>query len=82
MAIWILSGDCGDGIERAALVDSVTMHAFGPLFDSDEEAESFLAYLEKETGDDARSLDDGELDDLVAKWRATAANTEPADAHA
>jgi len=65
MGIRILEG-MYDGIEtRAVMVDSTTENAFGPLFESGEHVEDFLAWV----GRDPRSLRALELQGLHADWR-------------
>lgn len=41
---------------RVALFDSVTGYAFGPTFDSDEDAESFVAFVRDISGQDPREI--------------------------
>jgi hypothetical protein len=50
----------------SALFDSVTGWAFGPTFETEDEAESFLNFTA--SGDDLRTLDDAELDKLHRAW--------------
>lgn len=44
---------------------STTMFAFGPVFESEEEAEAFREFLDK----DPRFYTDNELDELLADMR-------------
>jgi hypothetical protein len=69
VGVWILAGEL-EGLTRAALVDSVTMTAFGPTFTDEEEAEAFLSWLAGPGGGlDARGLDDEQLAESVIKFR-------------
>ena len=53
---------------KVALFDSVTDTAFGPVFDSDEEADSFLDWIEEHDGRDARLLSPAELEAMNLDW--------------
>jgi len=66
MGIRILEGayDGGDEV-RAVMVDSTTEAAFGPLFESGEHVEDFLAWLEQ----DPRGFRADQLASLHAEWR-------------
>lgn len=55
---------------KVALYDSVTGKAFGPVFDSEEEADSFLNWLDLQGYGDARSLTAATLDEEYAAWSA------------
>jgi hypothetical protein len=50
----------------ACMYDSVTMTAFGPVFDDGQQLENFMAWLGPDT--DPRKLDDNELSALLAKF--------------
>lgn len=50
------------GLEDACLYCSTSMWAFGPVFNSEEQAEEFLKYLDRTDGRDARQLSQTELD--------------------
>jgi hypothetical protein len=54
--------------EVVAIFDSVTGWAFGPTFSNEEEADSFLAFVSRWGGRDARSLSDAELENVYAQW--------------
>jgi len=62
MGVRILSSD-EDG---AVIYDSVSMTAFGPVFEDQDEADEFLTWLHV----DARSLSDAALRDKVAEFRS------------
>ena len=66
----------------AVLYDSVTMWAFGNIFESSEEAEGFCQWLEQNPqtdlsclkahggdGKDPREFADHDLENLIAKYR-------------
>jgi len=53
-----------------ALYDSVTGTAFGPIFDSSEDASKFLEMLDGE-GVDARTLSPSDLDNYFSGWQET-----------
>lgn len=59
MGIGIIEGRAG-----AVLYCNTSMWAFGPVFESEEQAQSFLHWL----GDDPRSLDECELDEKHRDW--------------
>ena len=52
----------------SALYDSVSGFAFGIVFDSDEDVESFLEFSKREEPRDLRILKDSELKSLYSKW--------------
>jgi len=54
--------------KKVALFDSASGWAFGPTFDSETEADSFLEYVEDMTGLDPRMLHTDRLDELYMKW--------------
>jgi hypothetical protein len=62
-----------EGIDEAGngplgiLYDSVTNWAFGPVFDSGDEAEAFLEYLGAR---DPRAMNDTEIEEAVAEFRS------------
>jgi len=51
--------------ELQAMYCNTTMWAFGPIFEADEDVQSFIDWL----GQDPRSLEDNELELIVSKWR-------------
>lgn len=53
--------------KRVALFDSVTDTAFGPIFDSGIEADSFVEFAE-DRGIDVRTLNDDEIQNLFSEW--------------
>jgi len=55
--------------DTVALFDSVSGVAFGPVFDSEDEAEDFLNFCELEGHDDIRQLAEGTLMELHIKWQ-------------
>jgi len=62
--------------DKVALFDSVTGHAFGPVFDSEWEAEEFTDWFQRRVEDgtyqaqtDLRQYRGSDLDALVNKWR-------------
>ena len=57
--------DAASARDNTALYDSVSGWAFGPVFNSVEDAESFLDSLPK----DARLYRGGELATCYAEWR-------------
>lgn len=61
MSVRIIEGT--DGYK--AIYDSVTMTAFGPIFNEDDDVEAFLEWLPI----DARKLEQRELNDKVYEWR-------------
>jgi hypothetical protein len=42
---------------KVALFDSTTGEAFGPVFDSEQEAEEFVDFVNERTGKDPREID-------------------------
>lgn len=54
---------------RVALYDSVTGYAFGPTFADEDEASSFLDWLERYHAD-PRALRISELENAYARWYA------------
>ena len=74
MAVWILTGDCGDGVEYHALVDSVTMRPVNMAliraseFDQ-EDVEDFLQHLARQNKD-VRMYDPESLERMWNAWRA------------
>jgi hypothetical protein len=65
------------GEKTVALFDSVTGWAFGRVFDSDLEAEDFLAFTAD--GPDLRTLDDDQLDTLFCQWTDHWQETHPGE---
>lgn len=63
------SADCPDAPGQAVMFDSVTGHAFGPLFESGDDARDFLRWVELEALDDPRTLGMLRLHDALAAWR-------------
>lgn len=55
---------------RTALYDSTTGWAFGPTFDTQEDAEAFLEHLSRIGERDARLIPVGELVELALEWEA------------
>lgn len=53
-----------------ALYCSATGVAFGPVFDSEDDAEAFLAWVEPKTFLDVRVIPRGELVALFRSWSA------------
>ena len=53
--------------QHVAIYDSVTDTAFGPIFESEADAESFLAYL-RARDLDARALNDRILEEHQNTW--------------
>lgn len=64
MAVWIVGND-----EHAALADSVTETAFGPLFYGTDEASDFLDWLHENYKLDPRRLGDEQLQNLQLEFR-------------
>lgn len=63
---------------KIALFDSVTGWAFGPTFDTAEEVESFLTFVEKETGDsDLRGLPPKETLAIHSAWLISLEDDNP-----
>jgi hypothetical protein len=63
---------------KAAMFDSTTGRAFGPVFDSSTELDAFLAWFGEEphaegariaSYDDVRKLSATELDQVIEEWR-------------
>jgi hypothetical protein len=71
MSVRIREGRNHEGrVDGANLYDSVTGWAFGPSFDSYEDAEAFERWATHAKGsDDLRKLDTCELGELFAEWR-------------
>lgn len=68
MGIWIGTVTV-EHREGAVLFDSVTMRPIGlPLFDSEEEADTFLAYAYSLEFDDVRAMSQESLDRLHTEW--------------
>lgn len=63
MGVRILGADNGDG---ACLYDSVTMWAFGPIFEDADQAKAFLDWLPPSV--DARMFSDKELEQKHADF--------------
>lgn len=70
---------------KAAMFDSTSGRAFGPVFDSGDDLDDFLAWFGEEphaegarlaSYDDVRRLSATELDQVIEEWRAARA-TEP-----
>jgi hypothetical protein len=59
--------DCTDD-KHVALYDTVTGWAFGPTFDSADDAEHFRQYAEQAADCDVRLLTDGYLGELYDAW--------------
>ncbi len=57
-----------DGEGKVALFDSVSGFAFGPVFDTYEEAISFRDWVEERTGDDIRAASDRDLQQHYQVW--------------
>ena len=53
---------------NVALYDSVTGHAFGEVFATEQEAEDFLEWLDSNEGRDARVIPSTELGQLRSAW--------------
>ena len=51
-----------------AIFDSVTGWAFGPTFENQEDAESFLEFAARDGGRDVRTYDQGELEQVHIQW--------------
>lgn len=77
MGCRILTGEYDGYRTQACMVDSVTETAFGPLFDSYEDCEDFIQYVQRRTGHDPRRLDWGQLDDAHTRWLETKKEAEP-----
>jgi len=59
----------GSDDNRTAFFDSVTDTAFGPLYEDESEAESFLVWLEESGHPDPRTLNVDELANLLDAYR-------------
>jgi hypothetical protein len=58
--------------ENVALYDSTTGTAFGPIFESRDDAEAFCIWLgENNEVPDPRKHNNGDLKDLYADWVAS-----------
>lgn len=75
MGVRILGGEDG-----ACLYDSVTMWAFGPIFEDHEQAESFLQWLP--AGIDARTYSDKDLEAKHADFMQHLEDEEDEDGEA
>lgn len=53
---------------RIALFDSVTGFAFGPTFHSDEDAESFVAFVRDIANQDPRAVSQARLSVYFDRW--------------
>jgi len=62
--------------DKAVLFDSVTMQAFGPIFESHDHAESFIQWCLRETNCDPRSLELPALWSQHDAWREKVKETE------
>lgn len=61
--------DC-DAAGRVAMFCSTTGLAFGPLFDSTDDADAFQAWACEQSGEkDVRNIGPGTLDDLTDQWK-------------
>jgi hypothetical protein len=52
----------------SALFDSVSGFAFGPTFETAEQAADFLEFIEKTGRPDPRTLNDEELKEVYVRW--------------
>ena len=59
--------------EKAAMFDSVTGTAFGPVFDSADELDDFLEFAPTVEGRDLRILSESDLHALIMQWRGARA---------
>ena len=64
MGVRLIVASPRSGSDRVAMYDSVTGWAFGPIFSSPEEADSFLDFLEN----DARTYSDRDLQEQYHRW--------------
>jgi hypothetical protein len=55
--------------ETVALYDSTSGFAFGPTFDSEDDASDFLAWCNETDQNDLRAFRDTTLAGLVEKWK-------------
>jgi hypothetical protein len=58
----------GTDTESAVMFDSVSGFAFGPLMDSEDEAELFIQHCREDHGKDPRSFSDAELSEIWANF--------------
>lgn len=63
MAVRIIEGTCNSGSSAAVLYCSTSMTAFGPVFESAEVAEAFLAWFRERHVMDVRSIDGTTLEE-------------------
>ena len=63
--------------DHVAMYDSVTGRAFGPIFESEENLDEFIDWLE----DDLRNLSPKNLDAQYEAWLLAADNDAHAEAH-
>ncbi len=70
MGVHLLAGhqDGGHGREACAMYDSTSGRAFGPLFDSADHAENFLAFASENDVHDVRRISEAKLEGLYSKW--------------
>jgi hypothetical protein len=66
--------------KKVAMFDSVTGVAFGPVFDDESHAESFLRHVEEVYGGDIRRLDLQQLRVAVREWEDRLLTFEQAEA--
>lgn len=69
MGVRILVGRYDVTQHKACMVDSVTDHAFGPLFDSEDDVQAFIDWLSDKHGQDPRNLDDRALEARVSHFQ-------------
>jgi hypothetical protein len=75
----IVGKEQGSDREVAVLFDSTSGWAFGPVIEEDDQGhsaedqlEAFLAWLEDAAGGtDLRCMADAQVEQLMARWRAT-----------
>ena len=65
-----IDGDYLDGDTKAVMFCNTSGWAFGPVFDSAEEALDFLRFCDKRDGQDLRSLSNEFLANRIDLWRA------------
>ncbi len=53
---------------KVAMYDSVSGFAFGPTFDSEDEASEFVDFLYEEYDSDPRALNDKEMEEALIKF--------------